>query len=395
MGKNLVVCADGTWKGPGNELSGRRAGRPPSNVYKLFTLLAGIDTTDSLRLRDEQERFAAAADDAPVQLAKYIHGVGDSDNYLVRILGGILGSGVVIRIVRAYTFISRHYEPGDRIYLAGFSRGAYTARALGGLIAARGLLDARQLDLADKERAYRLGAAVWFDHRKSQMHEDGSVLGKLEDLVMDLPAWLTLPPTPHLIPNVGIKAIGVWETVGSLGIPEYDAQGERIEALRFCNADLSAQVEYGFHAIAVDEERADFTPTFWNARQDVDQVLFPGAHADVGGGYPDQESGLANGALNWMMERLHTAGLRFAAPPPLATTGGPAHRPWRRFPYSMLPHETRKLSGGYGLHRSVLERWENGLVAPDPAADPQPYRPANLTAYVEDGQVRPGVRVVA
>ena len=102
-----------------------------------------------------------------LQASKYLHGVGDSDNFLVKALGGTLGAGLVTRIVRGYTFISRNYAQGDKIFIVGFSRGAYTARALAGVIAAKGLLDATRVDLTEKETAYRLGAAVWYAYRHS------------------------------------------------------------------------------------------------------------------------------------------------------------------------------------------------------------------------------------
>src|SRR5439155_14197616 len=101
----------------------------------------------------------------------YLHGVGDSRNFLVKILGGGGGAGLITRIVRGYTFVSRNYAPNDRIFLLGFSRGAYTVRALAGLIAARGLLDAGApgQNLDDRENAYRLGSAVWFDYRREAL----------------------------------------------------------------------------------------------------------------------------------------------------------------------------------------------------------------------------------
>ena len=144
-----------------------------------------------------------------LQIAKYLHGVGDSDNFLIRILGGTLGAGIISRIVRGYTFVSRNYVPGDRIVLTGFSRGAYTARALSGLIVAKGLLDATQIDTTDKEQAYRLGAAVWYDWRRNAIGANPSLLGRLEETIVDLPAFLSRPPTTLLVPNVPIEAIAV------------------------------------------------------------------------------------------------------------------------------------------------------------------------------------------
>ncbi len=152
MSKNIIFCADGTWNGPGEPDSDDKTA-DWTNVFKLFLNLAGVDTPRTALLEKEQERALLAADDALQQIAKYLHGVGDSDNFLVKILGGTLGAGLITRIVRGYTFTSRNYVPGDKIFLIGFSRGAYTARSLAGLIANRGLLDASKLDLSDKEAA--------------------------------------------------------------------------------------------------------------------------------------------------------------------------------------------------------------------------------------------------
>ena len=109
--------------GPGSPRSRRSSGRRRTNVFKLFLNLAGELSPDSLRSADEQERVVAGADGKPTQIAKYLHGVGDSKNFLVRVLGGGGGAGLVTRIVRGYTFISRNFEPGDRIFIVGFSRG--------------------------------------------------------------------------------------------------------------------------------------------------------------------------------------------------------------------------------------------------------------------------------
>ena len=166
---NVVFCADGTWNRPGTDDS---ADQPsyPTNVFKLFTNLAGKDSALDLTEADEQERVATDAAGMVTQIAKYLHGVGDSDNILVKLLGGAIGTGTIARIVRGYTFVSRNYVPTANIYLMGFSRGAYTVRALAGLVQARGLLDPTRLPLADdKGQAYRLAAAVWYDYQHERL----------------------------------------------------------------------------------------------------------------------------------------------------------------------------------------------------------------------------------
>jgi uncharacterized protein (DUF2235 family) len=389
MAKNLVFCADGTWNGPGEEDQGARSGNL-TNVFKLFSALEGTDTPESLPFADEQERLALDASGQTVQQAKYLHGVGDSQNPLVKFLGGAFGAGLIARVVRGYTFISRNYAEGDQIYLTGFSRGSYTARALAGLIAKQGLLDARKLDLQDKEIAYRLGAAVWYRHQRS-LHS--SFLADLETFVDDLPGFLNRAPDPETLIQAPIRAVAVWDTVGALGIPAFAAQQKRLDLFRFVDTALHPKVACGLHAVAVDEARADFTPTFWDADPRVTQVLFPGAHADVGGGYAtaNHESGLSDGALVWMTGKLAPLGLRFApaaapAPDPLA----PAHQPWAHFPWTALPAASRTFPQGLALHRSVLARLGKAVV-PEPGQTAQPYAPGNLQAYVAGGQPLPGV----
>lgn len=391
MAKNLIFCGDGTWNGPGEDEPGARSGNP-TNVFKLFSNLEGRDTPESLRLADEQERLALDAAGQPVQLAKYLHGVGDSENPLVKLLGGAFGAGLIARVVRGYTFLSRNYAPGDAICLVGFSRGAYTARALAGLVAKQGLMDAAQLDLTDKEAAYRWGSAVWYRHQQS-LH--GTFMGRLESFVADLPGFLSRPPTAAQMIQVPLHVVAVWDTVGAMGIPAFAADHDRLDLFRFADTQLSPRVACGLHAVSVDEARQDFDPTFWDPDPRIIQALFPGAHADVGGGYPGgAESGLSDGAFAWMRDRLAEQGLRFAAVPslPVAPSAtGTAHRPWAQFPWTHLPTGPRAFPAGLRLHRSVLDRLAAGPVVPDPGAAAEAYAPANLGAYVAQGRARDGV----
>ena len=256
MSKNIIFCADGTWNGPGEPDSDDKTA-PDTNVFKLFLNLDGKDDPGTTKLEKEQERTLKAADGTVQQVAKYLHGVGDSQNFLVKILGGTLGAGLITRVVRGYTFISRNYQPGDKIFLVGFSRGAYTARALAGLISAKGLLDAKRLDLADKDTAYRLGVAVRFADRKAALHGDQGLLSNLFGAVLDLPIFVMHPPGNDQLVPAPIEAVAVWDTVGALGIPVYNARLVRLDVFRFADTKLSDNVRHGRHAVAIDEERAD------------------------------------------------------------------------------------------------------------------------------------------
>jgi uncharacterized protein (DUF2235 family) len=384
MSKNIIFCADGTWNGPG-ETNGDDKTASVTNVFKTYVNLDGATTIDSIRLKDEQERVLTAADGTVQQIAKYLHGVGDSDNFLVKALGGAIGSGLITRIVRGYTFVSRNYAVGDRIFIIGFSRGAYTARALAGLIAAKGLLDATQLDLTDKEGAYRLGAAVWYDYRRAQMRGNTDLLGRLEETVLDLPGFLMRPPPDDKLVAAPIEAVAVWDTVGALGIPEFNAKMMRVDNFRFADLGLSPKVRHGLHAVAADERREDFTPTLWDADPRITQVLFVGSHSDVGGGYPEGECGLSDAALRWMTGQLAQLGVLFSQSPvfvPKPDARGPAHSPWSHTPWDVLPRRSRIFPRGLRLSQGVLDRIAGGVVLADPGGAAASYNPSNLTDYI-------------
>lgn len=396
--KTIVFCADGTWNGPGQPEEQEEQGGRRTNVFKLFLNLSGDLSPDSLRSADEQERTVVGADGKPTQIAKYLHGVGDSKNFLVRVLGGGGGAGLVTRIVRGYTFISRNFEPGDRIFIVGFSRGAYTARALAGLIVARGLLDPTQTDLAgDRAQAYRLGSAEWFTYRRGVLKEHKSLLRTLAEVAVDLPGFLQSPATAPRIADVPIEAVVVWDTVGSLGIPAYNLKTDtQLDAFQFADLVLSPKVRHGLHAVSVDERRSNFTPTLWDPDDRIVQVLFPGAHADVGGGYPDSESGLSDGGLQWVIGELTKLGVAFAATPAVALKPDPcgvAHSPWAQAPWTLLPTVHRTFPPGLAVHRSVVAR----LAGADRlrAAKLAPYAPESLSAaYLAGDRIKPGVKIV-
>ncbi len=399
MAKNILFCADGTWNGPGEDEDHDRGGNP-TNVFKLFLNLAGEPSPGTLRSADEQEQVLAAAGGAPVQqIAKYLHGVGDSDNFLVKVLGGVGGAGLVTRIVRGYTFISRNYQVGDRIFIIGFSRGAYTARALAGLIAARGLLDAQKVDLAtNREQAYRLGSAEWFAYRRQALDSRKDWLNKLEEIAFDLPGFLQAPPKAPRIADVAMEAVVVWDTVGALGIPAYNLKTDtQLDVFQFADLKLSAKVRNGRHVVAVDERRSNFTPTLWNADPRIVQVLCPGSHSDVGGGYPvdGNQSGLSDGTLQWVTGELTRLQVAFAATPAAPLRPDPcgvSHAPWDDPPWDLLPRGLRAFPGGLAVHQSVLDRLGCGARL---AAGQSPYSPANLSGtYLAGGAVSSGITVI-
>ena len=385
MSKNIVFCADGTWNGP-SEATGvpvtdaddtagevQATAGTATNVFKLFSNLPGHITVETLGSRNEQERVATDAAGNVLQVAKYLHGVGDSTNAIIKLVGGAAGVGIISRIVRGYSFISRHYSPGDAIYIVGFSRGAYTARALAGMICSVGLLDRSKYDVDDKERAYRLGTTAWVMWRERSLGSRGKSISPLATALLTLVGHCAAASLPAnaLIANVPIKAVAVWDTVGSLGIPLY-AGGARLDVFRFADTALNPLVENGLHAMALHEQRIDFPVTRWDSRQGLTQEWFCGAHADVGGGYPATESALSNQSLSWMLRKLADLGMRVSDPlpyPPVPQDpNAKVHTPWDAPPFNAMPKASRTVDRAKDrFHASVALRSPLDLPPGPPA----------------------------
>jgi uncharacterized protein (DUF2235 family) len=358
MGKNIIVCADGTWNGPGQDENAD--GVPDgTNVLKLFCNLKGAVTLETAKLENEQEKVVIDERGRSLQVAKYLHGVGDSGNALKHLLGGVFGAGVIDRVVRGYTYVSRNYEPGDDIYVVGFSRGAYTARALGGMIMSVGLLNKDTVDLSDDGARYKLGIGAWVKYRERSRHIESPLFSYLLDFVgCDV-------KDAQLRTDVPIRAMGVWDTVGAYGVPAYAMDSRRIDLFRFADCKLNPRVRQGFHAVSIDERRADFTPTLWDEpAPNVSQVWFSGSHADVGGGYP--QSGLSDIALEWMCKQLEEAGVLFAAPAVYqwkCDAKIAQHTPWAQPPWNVIAASARAVPAGAYIHGSVVSRGNYNLQA--------------------------------
>lgn len=394
--KNIVFCADGTWNDPYEDDNSDKIA-DPTNVFKLFSSLKGTLSPESKDNPKEQEKSYEEGGTVQ-QVAKYLHGVGDSDNPIMKFLGGTFGVGVIARIVRGYTFISRNYEPGDSVFIIGFSRGAYTARALSGLISSEGLL--RKHLTKNKKIAYERGVEVWYQYRKrNEINPFSEALGHLKELAQELPNGVfvdTLHEQDLLKPDgIEIKAVAVWDTVGAMGFPSFAASGKRIDAYKFANKTLSERVSHGFHAISLDERRDDFTPTLWEPSDKVTQRLFPGAHADVGGGYPmnNDESGLSDGSFEWLKEKLSiiSPAVIFSTPngfaPIKPNAAGVAHEPWSHWPWDMpgVKLGKRQFNSEMNLEidNSIRLREKEPEVISEPGTKPQKYDPTNIPFFKE------------
>lgn len=272
--KRIITCSDGTWNQPG--LFDR--GIPvETNVLKMFKCIAPVGKD-------------SAGNDVR-QLKVYDQGVGTGVTRRDRIIGGMTGAGIDKNIKDIYTFICLNYKPGDDIFLFGFSRGAYTARSIGGLIRNCGVLKPEHIQLVDM--AYNL-----YRDRNSYSHPES-------DLMTSFRAKYCYEDLTR------IKFIGVWDTVGALGVPLRSFLKDNMRKYHFHDVTLGSSVDYAYHALAIDEKRGLFSPTLWkksksvmadkNSKQVLEQRWFAGAHSNVGGGYAD--SGLSNIALQWLIDK--------------------------------------------------------------------------------------------
>jgi len=270
-----------------------------------------------------QAAVEVTADGVP-QARTYFPGIGTPskeagwiERQVDKYTGGAFGWGMDARLQAAYRLIAGRYEPGDRLFLFGFSRGAYMARSLAGLI--------RNCGLPTPETAERIPEAMeMYRSRAPGSHPDAP--GPLKFRAAFSPHFAT-SETDRLVRRgevamVAVDYLGVWDTVGALGVP---AQFRGLSAVfnhkyRFHDLRLSSMVKAARHAVAIDERRKTFPPTLWENLTDLNlrdagsdipyrQEWFPGTHGGVGGGGPVR--GLSHAALLWVMEGAEAAGMGF------------------------------------------------------------------------------------
>lgn len=303
--KRIAICCDGTW----NRLDA-------ANVTNVVRVAEAID---------------AHSADGTHQVVYYNEGVGSGAAVAAgvdRFLGGAFGAGLMHKVEQAYRFLVFNYEPGDEIYIFGFSRGAYTARSLAGLI--------RNCGIVQQSQGRRLGKAIALYRRRDQNgHPDAdescrfraevspAVYINERELkwrrtnVQDFDESQCLP--------IRVRYLGVWDTVGALGLPNHLwISGLFNKNSRFHDAALSSTVESARHAVAIDEYRRAYEPSLWDNLdvlnsaassaaasddQRYRQVWFPGDHSSVGGG--GDITAQASAALLWIAEGAQAADLKF------------------------------------------------------------------------------------
>lgn len=396
-GRRLIVCFDGTWNTPDKS-------DEVTNVVKLLRAIRPQDGETS-------------------QITFYDRGVG-TGGPIDRLAGGASGKGLTRNMIDGYRFLANNFLPGDEIYIFGFSRGAYTARSLAGFIGLAGILSPLGLG-GQLDRAIKI-----YRHETLSREQKRERMQALDDEYAR--------PREQ---NVPIRCVGVWDTVGALGIPG-DLGRRLVRKYYFHDVQLSDKIQVALHAMAIDEKRSAFSPTLWVRPPDaesppgqvVEQVWFSGVHSNIGGSYPD--SGLSDTALDWMIKRLraHTqlafddAYIADYVHPDALGKGVesrklPLYVDSRIYPYQRLLKQQVPSGSGFGnwfrrsfraldrrnipphglqpigerLHVSVLERCATPVVfdcPADSAGTPKRYCPVTLRALLraqENGKTVPVV----
>lgn len=265
--KRIVLCFDGTWNTPADDAL-------PANKK--------VETNVSRFHKSVQPTGA----DGVKQISWYDAGVGTET--FNKVTGGAFGTFLDKHILDGYRQLAEQYKEGDEIYIVGFSRGAYTARSLVGMLRNCGLVDAKNAAVT---------APMAYGIYRTRGDSVDSRTAKAFRLMFSR--------------EVRIRFLGVWDTVGSLGIPLRMAAKFNAEFYRFHDTELSSLVENAFQAVALDEHREDYDICLWDPKEKSQQVLeqrwFCGAHSDVGGGYPFRK--LSDLALRWMQDNAATLGL--------------------------------------------------------------------------------------
>ncbi|MFQ6393924.1 DUF2235 domain-containing protein [Nocardia sp. KC 131] len=278
--KRLVVCCDGTWKAESSSTV--------SNIIKIAQTIR-FDTP-------------GPTGEPIQQWVSYVSGPGARGFLADRLMGGAFGLGLEANLSSAYWHLALNWEPGDEIYIFGFSRGAYTARSLAGLIGRIGIMTPEAM--IDGKYPQALAIHQQAAPERTTRNPD--------------------PPEPqewidfrreHCRHPAKIDFLGVFDTVGALGVPGLTSLRHK-----FHDVKLSSNVHCARQALAIDERRRNFEPCLWQVPIEpevkyrkhfdrVKQVWFAGVHSDVGGGYA--ECGLSDLTLQWMVAEAESVGLAF------------------------------------------------------------------------------------
>ncbi|GAB0105768.1 DUF2235 domain-containing protein [Nocardia sp. JMUB6875] len=358
--KRLVVCCDGTWKA--------ESSTTVSNIVKI---------AETVRLTGADREGKSVG-----QRVFYVSGPGSRGFMSDRVLGGAFGLGLEANLSAAYWQLALNWEPGDEIYIFGFSRGAYTARSLAGMINRLGILKYDAMIHGMYPRALEI-----YKTRKANPDDPDPV------------EWDEFRDEYCYAQRPTINFLGVFDTVGAMGVPGLTSWKHRFHDVRLGPIVLCAR-----QALAIDERRREFAPCLWEVpaeqkelhrRSDrVKQVWFEGVHSDIGGGYAD--CGLSDITLRWMIAEAEAEGLSFdhdrldtlLRDCPFDAT----HRhdslslAFRVLNLVRLAVSWRSPRFYWDSWRKLLQPGDEGSYLASTVPDRKGYRPANIRRWCEDGE---------
>lgn len=303
--KRIILLLDGTW-------NDEDFGDADTNIVRLQEVIAKT-------LHKQEEARARKRSQPESRLVRSMQDENDFDNVVFyqrgvgtgwrdRFSGGIFGEGLDEKVRAAYAFLSFHYDPTAQVFIFGFSRGSFTARSLVGYLAAAGLLKRDNCTPEHESKA-------WNFYRTAPSRRLPGV-------------WSELQLLTHPLDKFQIECIGVFDTVGALGVPLARFKLKNRDSFEFHNVELSSIANLNLHAVAIDEHRNPFEATLWRRpkfkvfNSVTEQVWFPGVHADVGGGYTPEwarqlgvSSSLDDITLDWMLKRVLRSYPEFPADP--------------------------------------------------------------------------------
>ncbi|MCV6585146.1 MAG: DUF2235 domain-containing protein [Marinibacterium sp.] len=317
MSKRIAVFCDGTWNSP--------------------------TIAETTHVRELAQSVMAASQGNDAQIAHYFKGVGTKSkgfgglgNLVSKYGGGAFGWGLNRRIKDAYRYIASNYEPGDKIYIFGFSRGAYTARSLAGLIRKAGIID--RVNRASVNRAFWLYKQLG-DHNGPDAPHIQALRQGMSPRVATSQKDLDKRGNDGSV-MVDIAYLGIWDTVGAMGIPSrLTGRAEELVNFRhrFHDMELSSLVQSARHAVAIDEQRGFFPPTLWSnlnrlsrnksfdagqagsTDRPYQQMWFVGDHGTVGGSGAGQKP-LSAITMGWIADGARLAGLDLSPDHPIPST---------------------------------------------------------------------------
>jgi uncharacterized protein (DUF2235 family) len=329
--RHLIVGTDGTWNKPDQMDRGRLV---PSNVIKI------VRAVDENCTEVEQIRY-------------YDSGVGTA-GWLDKIRGGVTGKGLFKNMRDAYAWLIETYKPDDRLFLFGFSRGAFTVRSLGGLLHLCGIPKSN----GDSQTLAKEAAKIYRGKDKSRREQLGADFKERHECA---------PGT--------IEFLGVWDTVGALGLPTRGPIGALTRKRHaFHDVSLGANIRHACQALAINERRRPFEPALWHDKksestESVVQAWFPGVHTNVGGGYVD--AGLSDRTLYWMIRNAEKCGLRFNSlylerriDPNWFGELRDSMKLYYETPLTGMPAWRKIGTGAVGesIHFSAIERWSSSTM---------------------------------